>query len=302
METEDATTTRATATHAGTAEDKEKEGEEVKSLPAVSHSGNGGEETAAAAAAAATGVGGARPASSFQTSSTKAKGDAGISNGDWPHVNGALNMTVSGTKNEDSYDDGGVGGAASAAVAEGSPVSDSAVAATASSSASSSSEDDGETPMNLSPEAGEKNEEEDEAMNLCPPPPPVSVVKTSTTSSSGTSTIGLCAKMRLKKQRLAAFAAQEEQLKNAAAASAAASAAEADMQVSDNKASTSNGNPVTMSTFSENDPTSALHRLAEAAQRKQVRPTDRHRRRHTSFVFAFAGRSLRRRSILLRCR
>ena len=230
------------------------------------------------------------PPSSFQTSSTEARVNAGISNGDWPHVNGALNMTVSGTKNEDAYDEGVETASAVVADARGSPES-SGVHVTASSSPSASSnEDDGETPMNLSPEGGDtgdKNDGGEEAMNLCPPPLTAIVTKkedgSGAGSGSGSATYGLSAKMRLKKQRLAAFAAQEEQMRNAAAATSEATSTRtasgnspSEIQnvapaVDNNKesaATTTNGN---FASFHENDQTSALHRLAEAAQRKQVK-------------------------------
>ena len=264
----------------------EEEGGKRRLLPASQAGGCG--------SVAGTVTGNRAPSPSFQTSSAKAKsggagrGDAGISNGDWPRVNGALNMTVSGTENSGSYDDG----TAAATVAEGSPTStEVAVAISASakapSSASSSEEDDGDTPMNLSPEGG-GDKDEDEAMNLCPPPAPLPTeVRKEREAVKTTTTFGMCAKMRLKKQRLEAFAAQEEQMKAAAAAAANAK----NLARSDN-GETTNGNaaavagapvavtPASASGFAcsaahENDQTSALHRLAEAAQRKQVRPTPR---------------------------
>ena len=269
-------------------DEEKEEGGERRPQPA-SEAGCGPTASAVAGNGGATGNRAQSP--SFQTSSAKAKsvgvgggrGDAGISNGDWPRVNGALNMTVSGTENSGSYDDG------TTAVAEGSPASTgvaSAATAKAPSSVSSSEEDDGDTPMNLSPEAG-ADKDGDEAMNLCPPPAPLAtqVKKEREPVVKATTTFGMCAKMRLKKQRLEAFAAQEEQMKAAAAAAAAAAANVKNSASMDNR-ETANGNaassaavavtPASASGFAssahENDPTSALHRLAEAAQRKQVRP------------------------------
>ena len=263
---------------------RKEEGGKRRFQPASSEAGCG---STAAAGKGGGAAGNRAPSPSFQTSSAKAKsggrGDAGISNGDWPRVNGALNMTVSGTENSGSYDDG-----AATAVAEGSPAStEVAVAATARapSSVSSSEEDDGDTPMNLSPGAGGGGDkEEDEAMNLCPPPTPLPAqVKKEREPVKTTTTFGMCAKMRLKKQRLEAFAAQEEQMKAAAAAAAVANVKNSSSmdprEMANGNAAASAAVAVTPASASgfasvahENDQTSALHRLAEAAQRKQVRP------------------------------
>lgn len=193
----------------------------TKSAAAAAEAGREEEATEATSPTAGAGANKEEDAADDDKATSAAAAAAEIiSRGDWPHVNGALNMTVSsGIKDDEDVE-----------------------------AASSNNEEvdmtmedtklDQDTPMNLSP----KNNEE--AMNLC--------------SKSNTSTmIGLSAKMRLKKQRLA---------DEAAAAKAKESSV---MAWTTNSNGLTNGSTSTNNHHLLSDQTSALHRLAEAAERKQ---------------------------------
>ena len=111
-------------------------------------------------------------------------------------------------------------------------------------------------PINLTSN-GNHGEEEEVAMNLSNKPSPAPQQPARSLLSGSTGGIALCAKMRLKKQRLLAAAEQQQQQQQ--------------LQQQQQHHDAVKKSKVSEMTHLDHDPHSALHRLAEAAERKQVK-------------------------------